>query len=544
MISDDIADILRGRQGLSPAEIARELWDCDFVEDDQVELVERALMAGHRRFGRIDDLSGQWGLFNDFDISRSELRSLVDDRGGRAQEHRQSAFVAAREALPIPYEWQLEALEAWEAVGRRGIVEAVTGSGKTMVGILAMFDALELGKKVHVIVPSIDLQRQWFSRVRKVLPPNITIGCRGGGSRSDLLAVDVLVSVVNSAREDSNRRCEVGQQTLVIADECHRYASKYNSAALSSEFSDRLGLSATYKRDDNGHLKYLMPYFENVCYSLNYDRAIRDSVVADFGVVFLGVRLSELERGEYESISSEMGILFKSFYAKLGTTLSDLPSLVETLVGAAAGHYAHVDSGLQEVAQRLIAALRRRRRLLEFLAGKVDTLVLLGPRILASKGTVIFTQSVEVALSASSALNKAGVRSGAVHAGVNRRVRSHCITKFANGELNAIVAPKILDEGLDFPNADLAIVMASSNGRRQMVQRLGRILRPKFHGGPASLIVLFGEDTVEDPRIGAHQRFRDDIAESSWVVTISSKEFIEGNKLNGLLIDPLMLFNG
>src|SRR4051812_46524949 len=37
----------------------------------------------------------------------------------------------------LPRAWQSEALASWQANPRRGVVEAVTGTGKTTVGVLA-----------------------------------------------------------------------------------------------------------------------------------------------------------------------------------------------------------------------------------------------------------------------------------------------------------------------------------------------------------------------------------------------------------------------
>ena len=59
------------------------------------------------------------------------------------------------------YAWQQQALVAWKSEGHRGVVEAVTGTGKTRVGIVAIRDSLAAGGFVHVLVPSIDLQDQW-----------------------------------------------------------------------------------------------------------------------------------------------------------------------------------------------------------------------------------------------------------------------------------------------------------------------------------------------------------------------------------------------
>ena len=70
-----------------------------------------------------------------------------------------------------------------------------------------------------------------------------------------------------------------------------------------------------------------------------------------------------------------------------------------------------------------------------------------------------------------------------------------------------IAAPKLLDKGVDVPDADLAIVLASSRSRRQMIQRMGRVIRKKSDGRLARMVILFVEGTAEDPAKGAHEDF-------------------------------------
>jgi superfamily II DNA or RNA helicase len=96
------------------------------------------------------------------------------------------------------YRWQLDALAAWLRCGRRGVIEAVTGSGKTDVGLAAIADALRRGRFVLVLVPSRVLMEQWHGRLTVALP-EARIG-RLGDSGSDRPGwCDVLVSTRHSA---------------------------------------------------------------------------------------------------------------------------------------------------------------------------------------------------------------------------------------------------------------------------------------------------------------------------------------------------------
>ncbi|WP_442905187.1 DEAD/DEAH box helicase family protein [Gordonia sp. MMO-8] len=79
--------------------------------------------------------------------------------------------------------WQEEALRSWIAHSRTGVVEAVTGTGKTTLGLAAVVDGLNRGRKILIVVPSTPLLDQWYESVRRSLP-KVAVGRRGGGSRT------------------------------------------------------------------------------------------------------------------------------------------------------------------------------------------------------------------------------------------------------------------------------------------------------------------------------------------------------------------------
>src|SRR5690349_24873924 len=122
------------------------------------------------------------------------------------------------------YRWQLDALVAWVGCGRRGVVEAVTGAGKTDVAIAAASDALRRGRFVLVLVPSRVLMEQWHATLRAALP-GVRIGRLGDSGRATAETCDVLVATRHSAAAYKPiPRGEAGG--LLIADECHGLGGK------------------------------------------------------------------------------------------------------------------------------------------------------------------------------------------------------------------------------------------------------------------------------------------------------------------------------
>ena len=75
---------------------------------------------------------------------------------------------------------------------------------------------------------------------------------------------------------------------------------------------------------------------------------------------------------------------------------------------------------------------------------------------------------------------------------------------FNKGDYLALVASKVLNEGVNIPEANVAVVLSGSGTIREHVQRLGRILRRR-KGKEAVLYEVVSKDPVED-RISARRR--------------------------------------
>jgi len=93
--------------------------------------------------------------------------------------------------------------------------------------------------------------------------------------------------------------------------------------------------------------------------------------------------------------------------------------------------------------------------------------------------TLIFTQTVESAENIAGTFRFNGIETQAVHSKLKMDERRDILSEFGEGSLQVVVAPQVLDEGIDVPEADLAIIVAASKTRRQMIQRMGRVLRCK-----------------------------------------------------------------
>jgi superfamily II DNA or RNA helicase len=489
VLADDIAFALARTPGLTAAALAARL----ACEPERA--VSLALFGSHGRFRCDLESPPRWWL----------AEVATPDRKGTGRRPPTAATGAAVVPLRL-YAWQAEALDAWFRRGRRGVLEAVTGTGKTMVGVAAALEELAQRGQVLVLVPTVELQQQWVAELVLRLPAGALVGRLGAGATDSLVTHDILVAVVNSARVIDVRPIRRGG--LLVADECHRYGSAVNRLALDERFTRRLGLSATYARDDDGNLAWLDPYFGGTCFRVGYQRALADEVTAHFIVALVGVRFSEDERRRYDQLSESMAQLRARLIGRHGVPAEPFEAFIR-----AVNRLAESEADGAGVARAYRVALVERRRVLAETPSKDDALARLAPAIDAADRTIVFTQSIASSERACALLAGHGLRAGVVHSEQTGPFRREVLRHFGEGHLDVITAPRILDEGVDVPAADLAVIVGASRSRRQMIQRMGRVLRRKPDGRRARFAVLCVEGTVEDPSQGAHEAFLDEVVE-------------------------------
>ena len=409
------------------------------------------------------------------------------------------------------YRWQFEALISWLRCGRRGIVEAVTGAGKTNVALVAAADANRRGLFVLVVVPSRVLMNQWALRLGQALP-GCRIGRLGDNFSDGVNGCDVLVTTRHSA---STRRpvppTEAGG--LIIADECHGFGGKTLRQSLIHDYQERLGLTATLERSDQAVENTLLPYFGGVCYRYGFGPAIAEGVCAEPRVAFVAVPLASEERIEYDAIETSL--------VQARQVLRVIPDMPQGSFSAfliAVSHLAEHDAGPNgKAAVTYLEAFSRRREIVSTSRAKYEVLSRFAPLIKQAAGSLLFTQTVKAANHVINRLDPL-LNIEIITGETSRGQRERILHELRDGAIDAVAAPRVLDEGIDVPDANLGIVISASRTRRQMIQRMGRILRRKPLGSGARFVILFASDTLEDPRTDERDGFMEeiqDVAESS-----------------------------
>jgi len=420
--------------------------------------------------------------------------------------------------MPELYQWQKDALENWKRSNYIGVVEAVTGAGKTLVAHHALVEHLEKNFDVLIIVPSAELQKQWFRDIRRLkdscenlIRNNYPIELLGGGNHDPGARIwRIKIAVVNSA---INRRFTPRnkERALLIADECHHYGAPAFQRALKQEYARRLGLTATYEREDDGIETYLSPYFKGVCFSLDYKRALAEDVIAKFKIAFVGIDLDANEREMYDDFADKCG------YYK-NKLLRAQPKLKEYSFGnfmREASRLSRTGDYLGIAARSYLSNFTGKRSLLANSDNKYKCLSGLTEIIRQAERTIIFSQTKKSAGRAIGLLRDNNLNADVLNSDMSDWQRQEILADFESGETEVVAAPILLDEGINVPSADLAIILASSKTKRQMIQRMGRVLRKKPNNEIAKIIVMYAKNTSEDTKLGAHEDFMEEIKDAA-----------------------------
>jgi superfamily II DNA or RNA helicase len=332
-----------------------------------------------------------------------------------------------------------------------------------------MADAISKVPEIRtiILVPTIALLDQWIVGLEEDLGiPVSRIGSFSGESKITS-GRQVNVIVINSARTRINAIAE-GAETFLIVDECHRAASGANSQALLGQHRMTLGLSATPERQyDELFETVIVPALGPVIYKYDYSRALSDGVISPFQLVNLRISLSESEAAEYQKFTKRLAPLLRR--REIGEMVDEQ---IQRLLIARARVSTRAKNRLPSTV-RIIDRHRRER-------------------------AIVFHEEIEAAEIITATLKQRGHRVAAYHSGLGQSLRQDNLRMFRRGEIDVLVTCRALDEGIDIPNASLAVIAASTSSTRQRIQRLGRVLRPALGKEMATVYTIYATDLESD----------------------------------------------
>lgn len=396
---------------------------------------------------------------------------------------------------------QVEAIESWRKANYSGLLKLATGSGKTFTSISALVELYEerykagLATFAIISVPYIELANQW---VEELAPFNIyPVQCyessdkwvvsldkkllRFRSGTLDFVCVIVVNKTLSSDLFQSKITKVPTQDMLLIGDECHHLGSQGYFDSL-PDARHRIGLSATPFRTEDDEVEgspfpdtvkqNLLSYFKGIVAEYSLSDAIKGGILAQYRYDLVPVYLNEEEQEVYEDYSAKIQrMILKAKSVKL---TGEERLMLTTWCGARS---------------RILATCTGKLPALISYLKKNPTLSLVHSLVYVGEGTAPGEDTPYIS-KVTNSLHEFGCKVAKFTSEESASERRRIMNNFKNQDIEALVAMKVLDEGIDVPVCQTAFIVASTRNPRQYVQRRGRVLR-KSKGKTKALIVDF-----------------------------------------------------
>ena len=409
-----------------------------------------------------------------------ENEALFESQDVDAKPDQTSDFFRIPESIEL-HDYQVKAIDIWMSKGCRGIFDMATGTGKTYtaLGALAkLSEKLRNHLAVVIVCPYQHLVEQWvedicafgvkplicYSRYNWKKTLARMISDYSLGITDNFCVITTNATFVTPAMQ--NELAKMNGDFCLVVDEAHNFGSKKQIACMSEKFNFRLALSATIVRHhDEYGTQRLFDYFGDKCIEYTLKEAITDGKLTPYYYYPVLVSFNEEELHEYVEITDKVAKILKKVPHG-----DDLPQSAERLLIKRA----RIIAGAQEKIVKLkevITPYQNANHLLVYCgATRVESLYL--------NETAIDSDDQRQIDEATSLLgNVLGMRVTQFTAAEDSKQRELIKEQFSKGEIQALVAIKCLDEGMNIPGIETAFILASSTNPKEYIQRRGRVLR-------------------------------------------------------------------
>jgi len=371
------------------------------------------------------------------------------------------------------YDYQEFAINEWTKNNFCGIFDMATGTGKTLTAAGAICKLFSIKKRLITIVccPFTHLVDQWCDELKKI---NIEpIKCYG--SLDYLKSIKRALTKFNQDRtyfacivitNASFQKDEIQElidlninNTLLIADEAHNFGANKISKMLNKNYPYRLALSATLDRygDDKGTAK-LYDFFGKKCIEYTLEKAIEEGKLTPYKYYPIIVNLNEDELDEYISISKKVA-KFHSNDGELSDTAKRL--LIKR---------ARIVAGATEKLSALKEIMKSYKK-------SHNMLVYCGAVKYGEYGYTEDKDEKQISAVLNMLNNDLHIYSTKFTSEEDTITRQNILKSFKQENIQALVAIKCLDEGMNIPAIKTAFILASSTNPKEYIQRRGRVLR-------------------------------------------------------------------
>ena len=366
-------------------------------------------------------------------------------------------------------DYQIEAIQSWFTNNGQGLYEMATGTGKTLTALSTVGKLAEHLSSLAIIIvcPYTHLVDQWVKDIKKFNMDPV-VAYKSKNLWENRLSEEVTAfntGIINhyccittnatfSSEAMQNVVKRMTGNVLIIADEAHHLGAEKTIKLLPGNVKFRLALSATPNRwyDDAGTNKLLKYFGGKVVFEYGLDKAIGTDLTNYYYFPHL-IYLDQDEAEQYFEITEK---LVKCMFGDDGLDLDD--TMVSSL-------------------------LIKRARILSMARNKINVLKELLKNRTDSHFNIVYCGDSKVDgvkqldLVVDLMREQLNMKVHTFTSREDKRLRAQLLDEFESAKLQALVAIKCLDEGVDVPATQTAYILASSTNPREFIQRRGRVLR-------------------------------------------------------------------
>lgn len=418
------------------------------------------------------------GFIENAPVDAAEFKTLSNEMAQKLiEEYERNPPYKARKEKISRYnlskylrDYQEKAIEKWELNGCQGILKMATGTGKTFTAINAIERYLSKQSKgfVVIVAPKQLLVSQWSEELKELGYSNVVEVMKDSSKwekelKASLLKMELgheneIFAVATYASFSSDKFksiiSSVSSDILLVCDEMHNsWAPEYKKCFV-DKYQNKLGLSATPERymDDEG-TQEMLDYFGGLVFEFGLKDAIPE-FLTEYEYHAELVHLTPEEKYEYDTFTTDIAKMIAANDGKIN--------------------------------ERILLKILQRARIVTNSESKWEAFEKILDNIPDIKKTLIYCspQQIEKVLTL---LRYRKILSHKITYKEDITFRKEIIEKFIDDKYRVIVAIKVLDEGIDVPGIERAIILANSGNPIEYVQRRGRILR-KSPGKDFSII--------------------------------------------------------
>lgn len=398
--------------------------------------------------------------------------------------------------------WQEEAYQEWNNAGSKGIVEAVTGSGKSYLAMGCWQKLLEQNPNENirtvVVVPNLTLLHQFAEKWVECFPEmRGKVGKFYGDQKDTFVNNHVIISTIQSMIPHGHnllrRINQLNWKKLLIADECHRYihGNHFRKIRIDFDWDYLLAITATLDREE-----YEIPGFGRPVYEYTFADAIRDGLVNEFTIINCALELSSSELRDYNELTDNIseqisyvkecysGVIIdleRDLFGTLKKYLEEHPDEISIkrlfgLIFRRATIWYTAEEKVAVASDLILDLVNKHKRKVLVFFERISSIVDMEENFILQDDAEHDEENI-INLYTEPLKDKIDGWIGSMHSELDRNKRKEVLERFKECHQGVLFACKMLDEGWDVPEIDAAILVSSSKSKTQRIQRIGRTLR-------------------------------------------------------------------